>query len=397
MPLRSQSRRKALELGGALSFVLAGGLLRSADAEGKALPSGDAYAPWTLWNDPSLRGTPFALVAAAVLAANPHDTQPWLFRVGDDRIDLLPDFSRNLGAMDPYLREMHLGLGCALENMTVAAGPNGFDVEIETASGSLTGPAERGGPATVTTLRLKPRAAVEPDDRYPAIALRHTNRYPYVRQKPLPEGWLAPTLLQGDEQGVRVFLFAEGPQRLALERASVEATEAIIADATMIADSDRWFRASRAEIEAHRDGPTLDAAGLSFLTLSFARLFPVSPDTSHAAWLKNTRDAQLASAPLTGLIAVRDRYDLGTALAAGRVWQGLHLTATAHGIAMQPINQAIEMIDRERETGSGNAWAKRLAQLTGDDWQATFAFRAGYPSRPAPPSPRRKLADVVLG
>jgi hypothetical protein len=122
----------------------------------------------------------------------------------------------------------------------------------------------------------------------------------------------------------------------------------------MIADSDRWFRSSPAEIEAYRDGPTLDAAGLSFLALTYARLFSVSPGTSHSAWLRNTRDVQLASAPLTGLIAVSDRYDRKATLAAGRVWQRLHLSASARGLAMQPLNQPIEMIDRERQTGQGD-------------------------------------------
>ena len=62
--------------------------------------------------------TPLALVAAAILAANPHDTQPWLFRIADETIEVLADASRHLGAMDPYLREMHIGLGAAIENLT---------------------------------------------------------------------------------------------------------------------------------------------------------------------------------------------------------------------------------------------------------------------------------------
>jgi hypothetical protein len=72
------------------------------------------------------------------------------------------------------------------------------------------------------------------------------------------------------------------------------------------------------------------------------------------------------------------------------------LSATARGLAMQPLNQPIEMIDRERQTGQGDQWAKRIARQTGDEWQATFSFRAGFASRPAPPSPRRRLKDVVL-
>ena len=98
-------------------------MLRGVDAAGRPTPEGDAYAPWRLWDDPSIRGTPLALVAAGVLAANPHDTQPWLFAVSADAIEIFADLSRNLGAMDAYLREMHLGLGCAIENMLSRRAP----------------------------------------------------------------------------------------------------------------------------------------------------------------------------------------------------------------------------------------------------------------------------------
>jgi hypothetical protein len=54
------------------------------------------------------------------------------------------------------------------------------------------------------------------------------------------------------------------------------------------------------------------------------------------------------------------------------------------------------MADRERQTGKGSAWAMRLAKLTGDDWQATFSFRAGFATEEAPASPRRALGDVVM-
>ena len=396
MPSRSQSRRQTLRLGSALTLVLAGGRLRTANAEGQILPEGDAYAPWGLWNDPSLRGAPLALVAAAVLAANPHDTQPWLFRISDDAIEVLADLSRNLGAMDAFVREMHLGLGCAIENMLVAAGPNGYDAEVAAVEGSLANFTERRSPIAAASVRLKKRAPSAPDGFYRAIALRHTNRYAYERGKAVPANWLEFLRQTADDHGARVILFDEGEDRRVFDAAVVEATQAIIDDKTMIADSDRWFRSSPAEIEAHRDGPTLDAAGLSFFALTYARLFSVSPETSHSAWLRNTRDVQLASAPLTGLIAVSDRYDRKATLAAGRVWQRLHLSATARGLAMQPLNQPIEMIDRERQTGQGDQWAKRIARLTGDEWQATFSFRAGFASRPAPPSPRRRLKDVVL-
>lgn len=396
MTALASTRRNVLARGGATLFLAsAGGRLRAADAAGRPPPEGDAYAPWRLWDDSSIAGTPLALVAAGILAANPHDTQPWLFGVSANAIEIFADVARNLGAMDAYVREMHLGLGCAIENMLLAAGPNGYAAELEGRPGSLTELTERRAPVHVATLRLTERERAAPHPLYRAMPDRHTNRYAYDRDRALPADWrdFAAHADLGDD--IRVFLFAEGEPRRLFDAAVVEATEAIIADKTMIADSDRWFRASSGEIDAHRDGPTLDAAGLSFLTLTFARLFAVSAETSHRAWLDQTRDVQVASAPVVGLIAVRDRYDRTSAIAAGRAWQRLHLSATAHGVAMQPLNQPIEMIDRERQAGLGRIWAARVARLTGEDWQATFAFRAGFASQTAPASPRRRLKDVL--
>ncbi len=384
--------------GGAIILTVVGGRVRAMDATA-SVPDGDAYSPWQLWNAPSLRGTPLALVAAAVLAANPHDTQPWLFQVSDSAIEIFADASRNLGTMDAFLREMHLGLGCAIENAVLAAGQNGYAVELETVPGKLTAITDRRSALHAATLHLTRIAQpIAPDALYRAIPNRHTNRYPYDRAKPLPAAWAEFASHANINDDVRLFLFADGPQRALFDAAVVDATEAIIADAQMIADSDHWLRTSRDEIEAHRDGPTLDAAGLSFFTLLLAKTFPVSAEASHQGWLAQTRDRQVPSASLTGFIAVRDRYDREMAIAAGRTWQRLHLYATVNGVAMQPLNQPIEMIDREKQRGAGTDWARRVEALTSSpDWQATFAFRAGMPLDNAPPSPRRTLKDVLLG
>ncbi len=393
MPMLNR-RALCTRAGNGLLLAFSGGMLRVADGAG-VLPDGEAYSLWQLWNDKSLRGTPLALVAAAVLAANPHDTQPWLFHVRDDAIAIYADVSRNLGAMDAFVREMHLGIGCAIQNALLAAPSNGYAAEIDVEPGSLLSLHERRAPVLAATLRLARQKPAAPDTLYRAIPERHTNRYAYDRTRPPAAVWRGFAGRADVSDDVRVVLFEDGPQRARFDAAVIEATEAIIADRTMIADSDRWIRTSHSDIEAHRDGPTLDAAGLSIFTLWMAKLLPVSEDMSHQAWLSQTRDKQVPSAPVTGIIAVRDRYDRVSTIAAGRTWQRLHLAATVHGIAMQPLNQPIEMVDRERQTGRGDRWARRMTELTGADCQATFSFRAGYADESAGPSPRRALKDVV--
>src|SRR5690349_15360992 len=107
-------RRIFIKTAAATTLVLAGAGLFRARARGVfATGEGAAYEPWRDFTAGVSHGEPLALVRAAILAANPHNTQPWLFRVASDRVDLFANTLRNIGAIDPFLREMHVGLGCA--------------------------------------------------------------------------------------------------------------------------------------------------------------------------------------------------------------------------------------------------------------------------------------------
>jgi hypothetical protein len=105
----------------------------------------------------------------------------------------------------------------------------------------------------------------------------------------------------------------------------------------------------------------------------------------------------LLTAPMFGLIAVRDRYDQEQSLRAGRAWQRAHLLATAPQLAARPANEAVEMVDHERKLGHEPRHAKLLTELMGDaTWQPTFTFYMGYAIRRANASPRRSVQHVVL-
>src|SRR5262245_48914469 len=85
------------------------------------------------WRDPGAgEADPrrFAL-AHAILAPNPHNTQPWQVElIGDNEMALYCDLDRRLPFTDPFDRQITIGCGCFLENLRLAAAQKGLYAEL---------------------------------------------------------------------------------------------------------------------------------------------------------------------------------------------------------------------------------------------------------------------------
>jgi len=385
-------RRRAF-LGGAgatLVLVTGGGVWRAVGQGVFGAGTGPAFEPWDTWRAAGATG-PLALVPAAILAANAHNTQPWLFRVGRARIDLFADTRRDIGAVDPFRREMYLSLGCALENLLLTAQAAGYGYRL------TLGP-DRSNPTHAARVDLSPgQRDVSP--LYAAIPHRHTNRFAYDTSRPLPRATLdALTALGDNEPAVKVFWFATGAQRRAVGGLLVAAGRAMNGDTEQAYDNNaRWVRQDQDAIERHRDGLTLDDLGLSGVTLLAAKMLPPpSLESAGTAWLQ-VLGQQARTAAAFGILAVRDDRDDDHRMRAGRLWQRMHLWGTAHGLTMQPMNQAHERADREAQQGGAPTFGHAVAALIDDArWRGVFSFRAGYPTAEAQASPRRAVTDVLI-
>jgi nitroreductase len=288
---------------------------------------------------------------------------------------------------------MHLGLGAALENLVRAAGTEGYSATVRPLAGRLK---DSPGPEPIVAahITLDP-AAPGRDPLFEAIPDRHTNRGAFLL-KPVAASMLHGLAQIAAASGVLIKFIVDAKARAELATLIVEATQRIIDDPQMSLDSAHWIRTGRREVDAHRDGISVDAAGLSPLLTAFAKLIPdQSPHSADQYWLANTRDIQV-HAPVLGVILVKDRLDMASSLEAGRAWQRLHLAATAVGLAAQPLNQPVECIDRNEMLGRGDTYQRALVNFAqAPECQPTFVFRLGYAEKPALPSPRRPLNDVI--
>lgn len=327
-----------------------------------------------------------SLVAAAILASNPHNTQPWTFELLPDAVVVRPVIERNLGSFDPYLREMWIGLGCAVENM-VQAGPKlGFRIGEPAVSddgvGAIRVPLSRvdQGPAPLAD----------------ALAMRRTNRSPYRAGDVPGEVLDALRRAAGGFDPILTLFRADSAAGAAFARQTLDGTARINADLQMDRDSHAWFRPNARSVAEHRSGVSIPTAGLDPFTTAMGQILPKPDDAQMGAyWLNSTR-TQLASAPWIGTIAVVDLHDRAEQVAAGRLWQRLHLELTRLGFAAQPLNQLPELVDRERQLGLPPVTAAALREVEPSGRHVTFAFRLGLATREVPHSARHPLSEVII-
>lgn len=392
------NRRKFLQgLGITAVAVVGGGVYRAVDQGVFASATGPAYEEWTDWQQEPAEGA-MRLVQSAILAANPHNTQPWLFQVSDQQIELYADTSRHLGTMDPFLREMHIGLGCAIENMMITAAVVGFDAELTFEEGQLSAIPENPGLEKVATITLAP-AEAKPSALFDAIPNRHTNRYNYDNERTVEQSKLDEMeILVEVSQAIKLLTYSKTTQSFQqIADATLASTEAIVADHKMAYDSYRWMALTWDQVQAEKAGPYVDTAGLPTVLRAVVKMLPpVSQQQMDSGWVSATKTT-LGNTDVLGFIAVPDLYDRVDALEAGRVWQRMHLWATANGLAMQPLNQMPEIVDRDRQLNRDSSTAALIDEITGDSaWRPTFVFRMGYPLNDVLPSARRPVEEVLI-
>lgn len=385
----AMSRRKFLQGLGAVSVVVAGGgVYRAADQGVFSVGNGPAYEPWTNWRTQAAEG-PLRLVQSGILASNPHNSQPWRFDVSENRIDVYADTARSIGTVDPFLREMYTGVGCALENMMLTAAAVGYTADIELMP-SASDPSHT---ATITLTEGTPNASA----LYRAIPNRHTNRGAYDQERPVSQAMLDDMAALSDMNDIRVMWLDTETQKTRFVDGTLAAAEALIADVQQQEDSDKWVRHTWDEVHQEGSGITYDAQQMGVFLTTFAKMGTrLSPEAAGPFFVDAT-ERHLAGATAFGILLARDVMDNSQRLQGGRYWQRLHLWGTDNGLGMQPLNQTCERADRERQLEIEPTFTNVLAELVNDsNWTALMPFRFGYPIQQALPSPRRPVEAVLV-
>jgi nitroreductase len=300
------------------------------------------------------------LVNYAILAPSTHNSQPWKFNISENTIRIFPDRSRWLQVADADQRELFISLGCALENLLVAAEHFGYSYNVTYITGET-------DPAII--VELAPGGPSSSDSRlFEAILSRQTSREPY-EDRPINDSDLQILQSINKDWNGTIYLTSDSGLKSGFKDLIVQADQFQYSDPNYKSELGHWLSLGMM-------GPTGIQAVIAQLAVVF---LDMGPDQAK-------KDAALVnSTPILGIIGSEEN-DRISQIKAGQAFERLWLEATAQGLSVHPMSQTLEVSDTKAEMQKFLPTGSHYVQQ---------AFRLGYSKGGQDHTPRRPLQEVL--
>lgn len=312
------------------------------------------------------------LIRYATLAANGHNTQPWQFRESATGIAVLPDFARRTPVVDPDDHHLYVSLGCALENLAIAASATGRP-------GAVTEAGEAGATFTFSPQSGTVDTAVT--GLFEAIPLRQSTRSLYDG-RPVASRELESLSSAAAVEGVDLALITQRSVIDQVRDLVIAGNDAQMADPAFMRELKDWLRFSPSAAMEKGDGLYAPASGNPPLP---DWLGPIAFDLAFKP--KSEADKYARHMDSSAGVAAFSARDEGPAgwIAVGRACQRFCLAATGLGLKTAFVNQPVEV----------SALRDEMAALAGfGARRPDIVLRFGH--APAMPYSPRLPLDAVL-
>lgn len=330
----------------------------------------------------------------AILAPHSHNLQSWLVDLREANvITLRMDLKRLLPETDPFSRQMVMSQGTFVELLDQAARQRGYRTDIQLfPEGAYSANSPDARPTA--RIRLTQDATVSADPLFAQVFKRHTNRLAYEPRLPHGEALAA---IRASTMGFPVTVgFTDAMRADEVEthrRIAKEAWRTELTTPRTLMESYKVLRVGPHEIAQHRDGVSLNDTRTRLLTALrlFDRSTPSAPDSTAIKSQVSSFNARIDATPcfFWMLSQANDRV---TQLLSGRAYVRAQLAATAHGLSMHPLQQALQEYPEQAKSFASIRQQLGLAQPA-----QTVQMWARLGHGPAVgPAPRRGLDAHVM-
>jgi nitroreductase len=315
------------------------------------------------------------LTKYAIKAPSSHNSQPWKFKLEENSITIFPDYERILPVADPDNHELFISLGCALENLIIAAGYFGYHTDIEM---KMEDPFKE-------SIRLEFSSGNNQnyDQLFKNIEIRQSTRSKYNKAL-IPPADIEKLNEAGNQDQVLFLLLTATVDIEPIIEITKRATVLQLIKKEFINELFKWIRFNRRTAKKTGDGLYSGTTGSPSVPKWLGKLIlKLTLDPRREA-RKNVNLMKNSSGILI-FIAKENTKEAWINL--GRSFQRVALTATSLNIKHSYINSACEMIAARRELFE--------ALKLNPEEQPLLIIRIGYSAK-RPYSFRRPLKDVLI-
>lgn len=313
------------------------------------------------------------MVEYGIKAPSGHNTQPWKFKVNDSSIEVYPDFEKELPVADGNHRELFISLGCAVENICIAANEFGYryELKIENRNGLV-----------FIKLNLE-KSGVIPDPLFLQIDKRQTNRSVF-KSKIITIDTIAQLENIEINRSVSVYFYKNGDENYAtLAEFAYRGNEILFGNNSFKKELLDWTRFNKKNIQQHKDGLAYNVLGSPSLPKWLGRPI-VGSFLKPKAQNKSERKKIEAASHLV-LFTIKEN----TAecwISVGRALERFFLKCTELGIAVAFSNQPCQVNSLAHEVQEKMPIDKDFPMLL---------LRIGY-AEAMPYAPRKMLEELII-
>ena len=313
------------------------------------------------------------MIRAAVQAPSGHNSQPWKFYVHDSSIEVVPDFTKALPVVDENHRELYISLGCAVENLCLAAKEKGYQP---------TATIRQRDDTTYSILVELTKEPVQTDPLFHVIDKRQTNRNEY-NQRTIEADTLSMIREINSQEGTRFYMYRRGSDMYDTLSHYVYRGNAIqMTDKAFKKELLSWIRFNKQQIRKTKDGLTHEVMGTpatpKFLGKMIVGMF-LKPNPQNKTDRRKLESSSHLVLFTTKNNTPQEWIDLG------RTLERFLLKTTSLGIANAYMNPPCEV----------QALAQELRENTTENREyPTLLLRIGY-ADPMPYSPRKEVESVI--